>query len=389
MFRKVNTDGDKQHLQNDLDRLVKWSGALRKHFNAMIYIGTVVAFSSLTLLLCNVALSQNNCKPKDCIDLKCYRISTGHDGPHTVYPGIAKLTTMPVSCDQTVEGGGWMVWMHRSAEVNDTNFNQTFDGFKKGFGRHGGPDTEYYMGNENVHLLTQSGNLELRLDGVTYFGDNCSIGAMSFKMDSATQGYEITMGTTINLFKVHKEVLNSLNGRRFTRGDAHRCGKVTGWTHWWYSICTDFFLFGSHANVTVAHSNIYISDCAVIGDIGIMRTKLLLRPFNDSRQCNNPCENGGTCLYDAKTNKSSCQCTTGFGGSICSDDPPEKSAGSLKLLPLFIGVFVLTILTGLAVCGYLVYRKKKREEEEEAERQRQLEAEEEEEESGFFGFLGF
>ena len=25
LFRKVNTDGDKQHLQNDLDRLVKWS----------------------------------------------------------------------------------------------------------------------------------------------------------------------------------------------------------------------------------------------------------------------------------------------------------------------------------------------------------------------------
>ena len=25
MFRKVNTDGDKQHLQNDLDKLVKWS----------------------------------------------------------------------------------------------------------------------------------------------------------------------------------------------------------------------------------------------------------------------------------------------------------------------------------------------------------------------------
>ena len=25
VFRKVNIDGDKQHLQNDLDRLVKWS----------------------------------------------------------------------------------------------------------------------------------------------------------------------------------------------------------------------------------------------------------------------------------------------------------------------------------------------------------------------------
>ena len=26
MFRKVNNDGDKQHLQNDLDKLVKCSG---------------------------------------------------------------------------------------------------------------------------------------------------------------------------------------------------------------------------------------------------------------------------------------------------------------------------------------------------------------------------
>ena len=25
MLRRVNNDGDKQHLQNDLDRLVKWS----------------------------------------------------------------------------------------------------------------------------------------------------------------------------------------------------------------------------------------------------------------------------------------------------------------------------------------------------------------------------
>ena len=25
MFRKVKNDGDKQHLQNDLDKLVKWS----------------------------------------------------------------------------------------------------------------------------------------------------------------------------------------------------------------------------------------------------------------------------------------------------------------------------------------------------------------------------
>ena len=33
LFRKVNTDGDKQHLQNDLDRLVKWSEEWQMLFN--------------------------------------------------------------------------------------------------------------------------------------------------------------------------------------------------------------------------------------------------------------------------------------------------------------------------------------------------------------------
>ena len=33
VFRKVNTDGDKQHLQNDLDKLVKWCEKWQMLFN--------------------------------------------------------------------------------------------------------------------------------------------------------------------------------------------------------------------------------------------------------------------------------------------------------------------------------------------------------------------
>ena len=33
MFKRVNTDGDKQRLQNDLDRLVKWSEKWQMLFN--------------------------------------------------------------------------------------------------------------------------------------------------------------------------------------------------------------------------------------------------------------------------------------------------------------------------------------------------------------------
>ena len=33
VYRKVNTDGDKQYLQNDLDKLVKWSEKWQMLFN--------------------------------------------------------------------------------------------------------------------------------------------------------------------------------------------------------------------------------------------------------------------------------------------------------------------------------------------------------------------
>ena len=37
VFRRVNNDGDKQHLQNDLDRLVKWSDKWQMLFNCGNY----------------------------------------------------------------------------------------------------------------------------------------------------------------------------------------------------------------------------------------------------------------------------------------------------------------------------------------------------------------
>ena len=46
LFRKVNTDGDKQHLQNDLDRLVKWSD---KWQMILSYLTLAILFSRVLL----------------------------------------------------------------------------------------------------------------------------------------------------------------------------------------------------------------------------------------------------------------------------------------------------------------------------------------------------
>ena len=52
-----------------------------------------------------------HCKPKDCLDLQCYRVSKAKDGPHTVYLGTVTLSKAQVSCDQTTQSGGWTVYI--------------------------------------------------------------------------------------------------------------------------------------------------------------------------------------------------------------------------------------------------------------------------------------
>ena len=43
-------------------------------------------------LLWNGVGAENDCKPKDCYDLKCYRVSRGKDGSHTIYPDTESIT---------------------------------------------------------------------------------------------------------------------------------------------------------------------------------------------------------------------------------------------------------------------------------------------------------
>ena len=86
----------------------------------------------LAHLLWNIAAAQNDCKPKDCYDLKCLGISTGKDGPHTIYPGTADLPQLQVSCDQETDGGGWITYQRRLD--GSVNFTRNWDDYKSGFG---------------------------------------------------------------------------------------------------------------------------------------------------------------------------------------------------------------------------------------------------------------
>ena len=82
-----------------------------------------------------MAAAQKDCRPKDCYDLKCYRVSGAKDGPHTIYQSTPKMTSLQVSCDQETDGGGWVMYQRRVDGAVD--FKRAWEEYKSMFGSHG------------------------------------------------------------------------------------------------------------------------------------------------------------------------------------------------------------------------------------------------------------
>ncbi|XP_018013685.1 uncharacterized protein LOC108670708 [Hyalella azteca] len=77
-------------------------------------------------------------------------------GVYTIYPSGAAVQ---VYCDQTTNGGGWTVFLRRQKQEPQLNFSRTFKEYEEGFGS---PSGEYWLGLEDLHLLTTTRPQELR-----------------------------------------------------------------------------------------------------------------------------------------------------------------------------------------------------------------------------------
>ncbi|XP_006264899.1 ficolin-2 isoform X1 [Alligator mississippiensis] len=108
-------------------------------------------------LLTKNGLDQMSCRngEKNCKQLR----ARGNvlSGWYTIYP--IGCTHMTVLCDMENDGGGWTVFQRRTD--GSTDFFQGWAAYKRGFGS---KLTEFWLGNDNIHLLTSLGRNELRID---------------------------------------------------------------------------------------------------------------------------------------------------------------------------------------------------------------------------------
>uniref|UniRef100_A0A8C3IR74 Fibrinogen C-terminal domain-containing protein n=1 Tax=Chrysemys picta bellii TaxID=8478 RepID=A0A8C3IR74_CHRPI len=182
---------------------------------------------------------------KNCKEL----LATGNimSGWYTIYPHDCKAMT--VLCDMDTDGGGWIVFQRRVD--GSVDFYRDWNSYKRGFGSR---LSEFWLGNDNIHLLSFLGPNELRID-LRDFDNNHEFATFSsFKVAGETEKYTLIIGPFVT--GTAGDSLIEHNGMMFTTHDRDNdmslinCA-VTFKGGWWYGNChmsnlNGLYLKGAH-----------------------------------------------------------------------------------------------------------------------------------------------
>ena len=349
-------------------------------------------------LLWNSVGAENDCKPKDCYDLKCYRVSRGEDGSHTIYPDTENVTQwqLDVSCDQITDGGGWIIYQRRLD--GSVNFERNWDDYKNGFGIIGGDTEEMWLGNENVYQLLQGNasskassnarsngstgtEFELRFEVHSFDGDSGWVSCYPIQMSPEYDNYSLTWDTIEESLPGLNRDLEYHKNKPFTTID-----RVNSMPYcisnfrggWWFGRCVKLFLNGVYISENqMAYTSIHFDNFK--GFDTLQKSVMMLRPTNSTSPCHNPCKNDGACAHVAATKSYRCMCNSEFCGThyeipkpcevgTCVYDAAAKTntwkcEGLPWLAIAVVVVIILLLITALAAgVGLFLYRQKLRKE---------------------------
>ncbi|XP_067028471.1 ficolin-2-like isoform X1 [Acropora muricata] len=194
---------------------------------------------------CNLGYTGNPCKPQSC--LQVLQSGNNSTGVHRINPDGNKPIT--VSCDMTTDGGGWTVFQRRLDGSID--FYRGWTEYKFGFGNLSG---EFWLGNDNLHRITASDNMTLRVDLEDFEGNVTFAEYSIFKVADASDKYRLLIGgyngTAGDSMAFQNKMRFSAKDQDNDIRDIH-CA-VTFKGAWWYRNChtsnlNGQYLSGSHA----------------------------------------------------------------------------------------------------------------------------------------------
>uniref|UniRef100_A0A8C5MKR2 Fibrinogen C-terminal domain-containing protein n=1 Tax=Leptobrachium leishanense TaxID=445787 RepID=A0A8C5MKR2_9ANUR len=168
---------------------------------------------------------------------------------YNIYPNGA--SPLKVLCDMHTDGGGWIVFQRRWD--GSVDFFRDWKSYKTGFGSR---LNEFWLGNDNLHMLTSTGNWELRVDFQDF--ENTKYFAIydSFKVLDEAEKYKLLLGD----FKEGNagDSLKSHRGMMFSTKDQDNDIHLSSCADlfkggWWYDAChyanlNGRYLLGQHTS---------------------------------------------------------------------------------------------------------------------------------------------
>ncbi|XP_068105895.1 ficolin-1-like [Hyperolius riggenbachi] len=164
---------------------------------------------------------------------------------YTIYPD--GQNPLKVLCDMHTDGGGWIVFQRRWD--GSVDFFRDWNSYKVGFGSR---LTEFWLGNDNLHLLTSSGTWELRIDLGAFDNIKHFAKYASFQVLGEAEKYKLllgafTEGNAGNSMDVHTDVAFATKENDST---ASKCATLYK-GGWWYNNChhsnlNGLYLQGQH-----------------------------------------------------------------------------------------------------------------------------------------------
>ncbi|CAM5168105.1 unnamed protein product [Eretmochelys imbricata] len=115
----------------------------------------------------------------------------GLSGWYPVHPQPGR--TLTVFCDMETDGGGWLAFQRR--QDGSVDFYQGWEAYKRGFGNQA---SEFWLGNDNIHLLTRSRTYQLRIDARDFNKSSTFAKYTSFKMLSEKENYTLALGSYLD-----------------------------------------------------------------------------------------------------------------------------------------------------------------------------------------------
>ncbi|XP_066560924.1 ficolin-1 [Amia ocellicauda] len=183
--------------------------------------------------------------PGNCKDL--LDLGSSLSGWYTVYTGEGN--PIRVYCDMTTDGGGWLVFQRRMD--GSVDFYRDWASYKRGFGNQ---ESEFWLGNDYIHLLTNTGNYELRIDFKDFDNVSTFIKYQSFKILGESENYKLILGgfeagDAGDSLTGHNNLLFSTKDRDNDVCDCCCSSMYKG--AWWYGQChssnlNGLYLGGAH-----------------------------------------------------------------------------------------------------------------------------------------------